>query len=88
MKRSALVLLFALTQGCLARADDPAVSVDAKALAKLKFKAAAPASLCAPDVQEKRSAELQTIAAADQADRQGNVDKIDWDAVTPRDVSK
>ena len=35
-----------------------------------------------------RSAELQTIVTADQADRQGSPDAIDWSKVHPRDLER
>jgi len=47
-------------------------------------------SSCAehPDQYPARSAELQTIVDADQADRQGPIDKIDWSKILPRDLER
>ena len=41
-----------------------------------------------PEQQAARSAELQAIVNADQADRQGPPDKIDWAKVHPRDLER
>lgn len=41
-----------------------------------------------PDQQQARSAELQSIVNADQADRELPYDKIDWSKVLPRDLER
>jgi hypothetical protein len=41
-----------------------------------------------PEVYASRSAELQKIVDADQSDRQGSPDKIDWAKVGPRDLER
>jgi hypothetical protein len=41
-----------------------------------------------PDQHASSSVELQNLVDADQADRQGSVDKIDWTRVLPRDLER
>jgi hypothetical protein len=41
-----------------------------------------------PKLQELRSAELLKIAEADQANRAGSYDSIDWNKVNPRDLKR
>ena len=41
-----------------------------------------------PEQYAKASAELQSLEAADQADRQGSVNAIDWNKVSPRDLDR
>ncbi len=41
-----------------------------------------------PSLQSLESERLQKLAAEDQADRQGDVNTIDWGKVTPRDIQR
>lgn len=41
-----------------------------------------------PARQQQRSEELQALVDADQADRQGSPDSIDWSKVAPRDLQR
>ena len=41
-----------------------------------------------PAVYASRSAELQEIYNADQADRTGSINSIDWSKVSPRDLAR
>jgi hypothetical protein len=41
-----------------------------------------------PDAYASRSAELQDIYNADQADREGNPNSIDWSKISPRDLAR
>lgn len=41
-----------------------------------------------PELQKQKSQRLQEIADADQADRTGPYESIDWNVVTPRDIQR
>lgn len=41
-----------------------------------------------PNRQKHESERLQKLAAEDQADRQGDINSIDWSKVTPRDIQR
>lgn len=41
-----------------------------------------------PSLQKQESGRLQRLAAEDQADRQGDINAIDWSKVTPRDIQR
>jgi hypothetical protein len=41
-----------------------------------------------PNLQKQESERLQRLATEDQADRQGDINAIDWNKVTPRDIQR